>query len=332
MRLPRFEYFEPRTIEEACALLLKTDAKILAGGTELLVHMKQRTLSPEALVNIKSIPGLRLIEETTDGGLSIGAATPLRVVATSPLVRGRFGLLAQAATAVGKPRIPEMATIGGNVCLDSRCFYFNQSRLWKQAVPRCYKDGGDVCHVVKGSDRCNALFVADTVPALIALGAEVTIVGADGEKQTALEDFYTKDGARVNLLQPGQLLTHVKLPAPPPANWGGVYLKHSLREAIDFAVVGVGVTLTWEPENGRCRDVRMVLGAVATGPLRAMEAEVTLRNQAIDADLLAAAARIAVKEARPLTHLGVSATHKRRLIETLTRRALTEAWHQAAWA
>jgi 4-hydroxybenzoyl-CoA reductase subunit beta len=331
MRLPRFEYFEPATIEEACALLSRPETRVLAGGTELQVHMKQKTVTPKALVNIKHIPGLDHIEQSDDGGLSIGAATSLRSVATSPLVRARFGMLAHAAASVGKPRIPETATIGGNICLDSRCFYYNQTRLWKQSLARCHKDGGEVCHVVKGSDHCNALFVADTAPALIALGAEVTMTASDGERQVPLEDFYTGDGAQVNQLRPGEVLTWVKLPAPPRHN-GSIYLKYSLREAIDFAVVGVAVTIGLEPEGGVCRQARIVLGSVATGPLRPTDAEAALRGKAIDSDLLATAVRLAVKGAHPVNHLGVSATYKRGLIETLTRRALEEAWRQAASA
>lgn len=331
MRLPRFEYLEPATVEEACSLLLQAETRVLAGGTELLVHMKQRTVTPRALVNIKRIPGLDRIERIEDGGLSIGAATSLRSVATSPLVQDRFGVLAQAAASVGRPRIPEMATLGGNICLDGRCFYYNQTRLWKQSLPRCYKDGGVVCHVVKGSAHCNALFVADTVPALIALGAEVTIATSDGDRRLPLEEFYTGDGARVNQLRPGELLTRVTLPAPAPRA-ASLYLKYSLRAAIDFAVVGIAVTITADQEGPVCRDARIALGSVATGPLQATAAEAALRGKTVDADLLATAARLTVKEARPVNHLGVSAACKRKLIETLTRRALSEVWRLAASA
>jgi 4-hydroxybenzoyl-CoA reductase subunit beta len=329
MRLPRFEYLRPETIEQACALLLQVDAKVLAGGTELLVHLKQKTVTPRVLVNIKSIPHLAHIERTDDGGLSIGAATTLRELAASELVRDRFGMLAQAAASVGRPRIPNMATIGGNICLDSRCFYYNQSHLWKQSVTACYKDGGGLCHVVRGGDHCNALFVADTVPALIALRAMATITDAAGESQIALEDFYTGRGERVNLLRPGQLLTRVRLPAPSPRS-ASIYLKYSPREAIDFAVVSVAVTITVEPRGGACREARIVLGSVATGPLRALEAEALLKDKALEEGLLETAARLTAKQARPITHLGISAGHKRAMIETLTKRAVRQAWERAA--
>lgn len=329
MRLPRFEYFEPTTVEEACALLVRPGARALAGGTELLVDLKQKTIAPEALVNLKRIPRLDGIAPGEAGGLFIGAATTLRAVATSPLVKDRCPLLAKAAASVGRPRIPEMATIGGNLCLDSRCFYHNQSQQWKRSLPACHKDGGDQCHVVKGSDACHALFVADTAPALMALGAVVTISSADGERQVPLEDFYTGKGEQVNVLRPGQLLTQIQIPALPPHS-GGAYLRHSLREAIDFAIVSAGVVLTVDPSSGSCQDMRIVLGSVAGGPFRAVEAESALRGKALDDQAVETAAKLAAKEARPLSQLGVPGAYKRKVIETLVARAAQQAWQQAA--
>jgi 4-hydroxybenzoyl-CoA reductase subunit beta len=328
MRLPRFEYFEPKTLEEACTLLSQPDTRVIAGGTELLVTLKQGTIAAKALVSVRSLPHLSGVAAIEEGGLRIGAATTLRAVATSPLVRDRFGMLAKAAASVGKPRIPEMATLGGNICLDSRCFYYNQSLLWKRPLPACHKDGGALCHVSKGSDHCQALFVADTVPALIALGARVTVADVDGDTQTPLEDFYTGKGDRVNMLRPGLILTQILVPPPPPHS-GGVFLKHSLREAIDFAVTSAGVVITVGPQDGLCHDARIVLGSVSTGPLRALDAEAALRGRVLDEGLVETAAGLASKEARPLAHLGVSAAYKRRVIETLTKRAVRQAWQQA---
>lgn len=328
MPLPRFEYYEPKTIKEACSLLSQAETKLIAGGTELLVSMKQKTMTPKALVSIKNIPHLNYIERKEDEGLSIGPATTLYTVATSSIVRERFSILAQAAASVGKPQIPNMATLGGNICLDSRCFYYNQSRLWKQSHPACHKDGGGVCYTVKGSDHCSALFVADTVPALIALGAKLIIADADGEKQIPMEEFYTGKGERVNLLKSGQVLTQIQVPAP-PFHSGGVYLKYNLREAIDFAVVGIGVVITLKPGDEICRDAKVILGSVATSPIRAIEAEAAIRGRALDDKLVGTVAQLTLKEAHPITHLGISAGYKRKIIETLTKRAVIQAWQQA---
>lgn len=328
MRLPRFEYYEPGTIKEGCTLLSQPGTKLLAGGTELLVNLKQRTVTPKALVNIKRIPRLNYIEHKEDEGLDLGPLAILSAVAASPIVRERFSILAQAAASVGKPQIPNLATLGGNLCLDNRCFYFNQSYLWKQSRPACHKDGGNLCHVVKGSDHCHALFVADTVPALIALGAEVTITSTSGKKQIPLEKFYTGKGERVNLLQPGQMVTRVQVPVIPPFS-GGVYLKHSLREAIDFAIVGIGVVITLEPGKEVCRDARIVLGSVASGPVRAVEAEAAIRGKALDDALVETAAKLTLKAVHPITQLGFSAAYKRKIVETLTKRAVRQAFRQA---
>jgi 4-hydroxybenzoyl-CoA reductase subunit beta len=329
MRLPRFEYLQPETTKDASALLAQPGTKAMAGGTELLVKLKQNTVEAGAIVDLKRLPGLDQIEQAEDGALRIGATTALRTVATSPLVRERCGLLAIAAASVGRPRIPYMATIGGNLCLDSRCFYHNQSRLWKQSLPSCYKEGGDLCHVAKGSSHCNALFVADTVPALLALGAEATLIAADGEARVPLQDFYSGQGRQVNVLRPGQILTQIRVPALPP-HCGTAYLRHGLREAIDFAVASAGVLITADPRDGSCRDVRIVLGSVSTGPLRANGAEATLKGKTLDEALVATAAALAAEEAHPLGHLGISAAYKRRLIAVLTKRAVHEAWRQAA--
>ncbi len=147
MRLPRFEWLEPGTVKEACSLLSDEETKPIAGGTDLLVAMKQKSVTPRALVNIKRIPNLDYIDYKEGEGLRIGALATLHAIETSPIIRDRFGILAQAASSIGTAQVSSMATLGGNICLDSRCFYYNQSHLWKQSYATCYKDGGDVCHV-----------------------------------------------------------------------------------------------------------------------------------------------------------------------------------------
>jgi len=329
--LPRFEYFEPETSKEDCSVLLQEGTKPIAGGTDLLVVMKQKVVTPKALVNIKRIPNLNYIDYKEGEGLRIGALTTVHDAATSPIVKQRFNPLSQAAASVGTTQVSSLATLGGNVCLDSRCFYYNQSHLWKQSRPACYKDGGSVCHVAKGSDRCLALFVADTVPALIALGAVVRIAGPDGEKQIALEKFYTDRGEKVNLLQPGQVLTEIRVPKPPP-NTGGVYLRYSLREALDFAVVGIAAIISLQPGDGVCKDARIVFGSVASSPVRAVGAEKVIKANQLDDRLLEDVEQAVLKEVHPITHMGIPASYKRKVIGALTKRAVRQAWQQAKLA
>ena len=329
MRLPRFDYLAPETVQEACTLLARPGARPTAGGTELLVKLKQGTITADSLVTLKHICNLDGIRPGSDGGLIIGAMATLRSVATSPLVQEHFALLATAASTVGRPRLPYMGTLGGNLCLDSRCFYHNQSALWKQSLSACYKDGGDRCHVVKNSDHCNALFVADTAPALIALGAEVTLASVEGEARLPLTDFYSGTGEPVNVLTQGQVLTQIELPAM-PTHSAGVYLRHSPRKAIDFAVVSAAVVLSIDPGEGSCSDARIVLGSVGPAPRRAIVAEETLRGKLLNEALVGSAAAVAAEEARPLGHLGFTASYKRTLVLALVRRALLQAWQEAA--
>jgi 4-hydroxybenzoyl-CoA reductase subunit beta len=329
MRLPSFNYLQPRTVPEACALLAQPGAKAMAGGTDLLVKLKQGTLTAQTIVSLQSIPQLDVIQPGTDGELVIGALATLHAVANSPLVQERCALLATAAGCVGRPRLPYMGTLGGNLCLEGRCFYYNQSTLRKQPVAPCYKNGGDRCHVAKGSDHCNALFVADTAPTLVALGAEVTIASADGETRLPLADFYPGTGEPVNVLAAGQMLTQVRVPAR-PAHGAGVYLRHSPRQAIDFAVVSAAVVLQFDPADGACAEARIVLGSVAPSPLRTTEAEAVLVGRHRDDDAARAAAVAAAKQARPLGHLGFSSTYKRALIQALVTRAVMQAECEAA--
>ncbi len=330
MHLPKFEYFEPETTKEACSLLQKyqDDARVIAGGTDLLVHLKHKTTTPRVMVNIKRISELDYIDSDKDEGPSIGALTTIHTVSTSPVVKERFGMLAQAAASIGTPQIRHTATLGGNICLDSRCFYYNRSQLWRQARPACYHTGGNVCHVAPKSDRCCALFVADTVPALIALGAEVTLAGTDGDKSITLEEFYTGRGEKVNTLPPGQVVTGIRV-STLPTHSGGVYLKYRVREAIDFPVVGVAAVITLKPGDGVCHYARIVLVGVASGPVIAVETEGVLKGREIDEKLIECAGQAVLKEVHPITHMGIPAGYKRRLVETLTKRAVMQAWQQA---
>ena len=329
MPLPSFDYLQPQTVVEACTLLAQPGTKAMAGGTDLLVKLKQGTIAAQTVVSLKNIPGLNLVEPGADGGLVLGALATLHSVATSPLVRERCALLATAAGSAGRPRVPYMGTLGGNLCLEGRCFYYNQSAQWKQSVLPCYKNGGDRCHVAKGSEHCNALFVADTAPALVALDAELTVASAQGETRLPVAALYPGTGEPTNSLAAGQVLTQVRVPTL-PAHSAGVYLRYSPRQAIDFAVVSAAVVLRLDPAAGTCSQARIVLGSVGPGPLRAGDAEALLTGRRLDETVARAAAAAAAAQARPLGHLGFSAGYKRTLIQTLVTRAVLQAWQEAS--
>ena len=287
MQLPKFTYFTPATIEDASSLLLKYrgEARVLAGGTDLLVKMKNRRMLPSCLINIKSIPDLDYIRVDEQNALHIGALVTLEPIKNSPVVQQKFSVLAQAAGAVGSTAIRNVATIGGNLC--------------------------------------NASPSADTAPALLAIGAKVTLASPDGKRTMALADFFTGPGNTV--LQPGEILIEIEVPHP-PAKSAGVYLKHSLRQ-MDIAAVGVAVTVVLHGET--CADVRIIMGAVAPTPLRASKAEAVVRGKIPNQDLVRLAGEIAAGEAHPIDDIRSSAAHRREVTGMLVAQAIEQAIDRA---
>ena len=280
-RLKKFVYIRPESVTEACAVLQEagSTARVLAGGTDVLVAMKEKGLSLASLVDIKGLTELMGIKEV-NGGLKIGALTTLHEVEISPLVMRKFPAVAVAAGSIGSLQVRNRGTLGGNLC--------------------------------------NAAPSADSAPVLIAYGALANICGSQGERQIPLQEFFQGPGK--TSLASGELLASIVLPAYAPRT-GGAYLKYGPREAMDIAIVGVGVTLGLD-ETGTCREAKIVLGSVAPTPMRAIEAEKTLIGQKIDVDIIAKAAAIAGSEAKPISDQRSSAEYRKELVIVLTRRAI----------
>jgi carbon-monoxide dehydrogenase medium subunit len=276
----RFEYFEPTSLPEAVALLgrFQGRAQPLAGGTDLLVELKEHLRSADCVVNIKKIPGIDQLTFDSVDGLYIGALVTAREIEVSPITIEHYPSLVQAARELGSIQVRNRATIVGNVC---------------RASPS-----------------------ADTLPPLIADGAEVTIHGPHGHKTLLLEEFFTGPGKTV--LKYDELVTAIRVPAPPP-HTGKVYIKHGRRKAMELATVGVAVTLT--PEG----DIRIVLGAVAPTPIRARQAEGLLRGRKLDDARIERAAQAAAEEARPISNVRAGAEYRREMVRVLTRRAILRA-------
>ncbi len=279
----RFNYLEPATVEEAVSLLGKYDgkAKVVAGGTDLLVQIRDKLIAPEYVVDIGYISGLDYIDYNETQGLRIGALTTIRAIEKSSKICQVYPAISQAAGLLGSMAIRNVATIGGNLC--------------------------------------NAAPSADTAPALIGLSAKGKIIGPDGEKFVSLEEFFTGPGCIV--CEPGELLVEVQVPVPPPGT-KGVYLKHG-RSAIDLATVGVAVIMTLEP-GVVCRDVKIVLGAVAPTPMRAKKAEEILRGKKVEPALIEKSAQVAADEARPITDVRASAEYRKEMVKVYTRRAIAQ--------
>ena len=283
VNVPAFAYLQATTLEEACDLLAehRSEGKVLAGGTDILVKMKHRRELPSYLVNIKGIPGLDYIEYEPGEGLRVGPLTTIESLKRSAIVRKRYAVLHQAAAYMATVAIRNRATLAGNIC--------------------------------NGSPS------AETAPALIVSGAKVRIIGPDGERIVAVEDFFTGPGGTV--LEPDEIAAEIQVPEP-QAGSAGVYEKHSLRR-MDVAMVGVAVLVV--PDVDVCGEIKIALSAVAPTPLRARKAEHVLRGLAPTKSLVAAAARAAAEESRPITDIRGSSDSRRKIVEELTAQVIRQA-------
>ena len=214
MRLPRFEYVKPDGLQEVLDILQGHGKKaaILAGGSDLLVNMKYMVVQPERVVSIKALPELDYIDSDKKEQVEIGASVTLSAIADNTDIAGQFPAFSEAVGSVASKHIRNTATIGGNICLDNRCWYYNQSKLWRESREVCFKLRGRVCHAIKGSDRCHAINSSDTVPVLIALGARVKVIKKGGERVIPLKDFFVDNGAKPTVLEPDEMVASLIIP------------------------------------------------------------------------------------------------------------------------
>src|SRR3954468_5198910 len=265
MSLSEFQLARPRNLPGALAYLADhaVNIRVLAGGTDLLPSMRQKLFEPEHVLDLRQIPELKGICETKQG-IEIGALTTLHEIEHSALLRERYPVLVEAARTVASPLIRHMGTIGGNICLDTRCLWYNQSLAWRKSCGFCIKKDGDLCHVAPGGTKCWAAFSADTPAALLCLDAEIEIVSGAGTRRISLQDFYTGLGDNYRKLQPDELVTRVILPVA-SAGYRGAYRKLRIRGSIDYPLAGVAVVM--KKSNGHVEDLRIGITAVNPAPL-----------------------------------------------------------------
>jgi 4-hydroxybenzoyl-CoA reductase subunit beta len=324
LSLPEFQLLRPRTVEEAVELLTQHDgnAQLVAGGTDLIPSLRQGLFAPGYVVDIRGVHELRGIWTGPDGGLQIGALTTLTEIEHSPLVRQLYPVLCQAAKTVASPVLRNMGTLGGNICLDTRCLWYNQSLTWRKACGFCIKKDGDLCHVAPGGAKCWAAFSGDTAPALLCLNAEIEIAGARGARRLPLQDFYTNVGDARMKLEKNELLTRVFLPTA-SAGWHGAYRKLRIRGSIDYPLAGVAVAL--KRNNGHIEDARLAITAVNPAPLLVPAAGELLKGKRVDEELATAVGDLAAKTAKPLTTSALTPEYRREMVRVFTKRAVLEA-------
>jgi 4-hydroxybenzoyl-CoA reductase subunit beta len=328
LRLPPFELRSPGTVAEAAAMLAGEGpgTRLVAGGTDLWPNMKRRHQHARTVIRLMAIPELSGIANGgPEGELRIGATTLLDGVARSPVVRERYPALARAVASISSPPLRNMGTIGGNLCLDTRCTYYNQTEDWRRSIDYCMKEAGTVCWVAPSSPRCWAHSASDSAPMLCALGARVRLASSGGDRVVAVADLFRDDGIDYLAKRPDEILTEILLPAESSSGHvRSAFWKLRRRGSIDFAVLSVAVALRLDP-GGRVDGARIWLGAVGSSPAEAVDAADALRGQVLDEVSIARAAGLARKVARPMDNTDFQAQWRGKMVEVYTSAALREA-------
>jgi 4-hydroxybenzoyl-CoA reductase subunit beta len=334
LSLPQFKLLRPRTLDDAITLLATrgnggvaagdspmSTVRIVAGGTDLIPSMRQKLFEPQYVLDIRHIAELKGIRQQ-GSCVEIGALTSLTTIEHSIFLQKRYPVLTEAAATVASPLLRNMGTIGGNICLDTRCLWYNQSLTWRKGCGFCIKKDGNLCHVAPGGTKCWAAFSGDTPPALLCLDAEIEIASAAGLRRMPLRDFYTNDGVAYRNLQPNELVTRVFLPES-SADYRGIYRKLRVRGSIDYPLAGVAVVI--KRSNGHITEARVAVTAVNPAPRLVKGASELLEGKVIDEALAEAVGDLAAKTAKPLTTSALTPEYRREMIRVFTKRAVLAA-------
>lgn len=322
LRLHSYAYDRPTSLEEALRIIAANPgaAMPIAGGTDLMPNMKHQLFTPKRLVALRQIPELHGIR-VENGELVIGAAETLTAISRHPLVLQHAPSLARAAGLVAGPQLRNMGTIGGNLCLDTRCTYYNQTYFWREALGFCLKKDGEVCHVTKVGKKCVAAHSADTPPVLMTLGASVDLASAEGQRSLAVADFYVADGIENTLRGWNELVTRVRVPLP-AAGTRAAYVKLRQRASIDFPLLSIAVAGDFEGDV--VRDLRIVVTALGARPRQLNGLEKIAAGQRLTAEVVDAVTERAFAQCHPLENIIVDPEWRRAMVPVYVRRALVE--------
>ncbi len=315
LRLPFFTYLQPKSLAEA--LRMKSDAgpdgMFVAGGTDLYPNMKRRHQEPRVVISLMGIPELRTMERE-----KVGTCVTLSALSNIPSFQ--HSAVGTAARLVSTPLLRNMGTLGGNLCLDTRCNYYNQSYEWRKSIDFCMKKDGHICWVAPSSPRCWAVSSSDVAPVMVAIGAEYRLMGPQGERVVPAGRFYQNDGINYLTKQSDEILVDVRLPAP--NGWDAVYHKLRRRGAFDFPVLGVAAWVQWKGKN--VVTARIVLGGVASYPQEVPEAGAALHGAPLSDESIAAAAEAAYRPSKPMDNTDFDLSWRKQMTRVYVARALQE--------
>ncbi len=324
MHLPHFEITNARTLDDALSVLSDHEDRIMikAGGTALIPAMKLGLANPDRVLNISTISGLDQINRHEEGIISIGANTSLFQIRHSPIIKENFPALVEAVESVSSPPLHHSSTIGGNICQDCRCIYYNQSRTWRALRPKCFKAGGRLCHAVPDAGRCSAVYKGDLAPILISLNASVVLASGKGTRKIPLSEFFTGNGIRPNILGLTEILTEILIPKPKSRSRSAVE-KVRIRSSLDYAIATGGVTVCTDSE-GKCTDCKIVLGALGPGPIEATEAEKIIIGTIPDKEICRRVAKEVINKIHPVANTESTPEHRMKLAEFIILRCLSK--------
>lgn len=324
MRLPPFQYLAPKTLLEATHMLADVgpEAMVVAGGTDLYPKMKRRQMTPKTVIGLRLLPELRQVQAQEDGSLSLGANIILSEAEKHPLLWASHPVLAKAIETISTPPLRNMGTLGGNICLDTRCNYYDQNYEWRKSIDFCMKKDGAICWVAQSSKTCLAVTSTDTAPVLVALGAKFKLVSKQGERFVEAKDFYQNDGIHYLKKNPNEILAEIHLP-PRESTRIATYWKLRRREAFDFPILGVAASLK-KNANNICEDLNLVIGGVASAPLEMQKAQDYLIGKELIEMHLREAAKIAWNQIRPMNNTDFEPIWRKEVSQTYVFRALKE--------
>jgi len=327
LRLPKFALEEPTTLDAALTLLRdEPTARVIAGGTDLVPNMKHQLFEPKLVISLAQIEELRGIRADDDGAVTIGAMTRLDEVAQSSELACRTPALQQAASLIAGPQLRSMGTLGGNVMLDTRCQWYNQTYFWRKALGFCLKKDGTVCHVVQGGQKCVAAASNDSAPALMTLGAKLVFANAGGTRELAIDELWKGDGIFNKVAERDEILTRIRIPAR--TRHVGAYGKLRDRGSIDFPLLGVAVRLDVD-EHSAVTDADVVTVALAARPVRVKRAALDLIGSKLGSPeferAVEAVAELAHKQCKPLPNIPGDHEYRRAMVPVYVRRTLLAA-------
>ena len=323
LTLPAFEWLHPAHLPEALEHLAAhgRESLALAGGTDAVPNLKHRLHEPRWIVHLAGLEELRFVREQ-EGALELGPLVTLAEIARHPMIRRELPSLARAASLVASPQIRNMGTLGGNLCLDTRCTYYNQTYFWREALGFCLKKSGTVCHVVPQGRRCVAAHSSDVAPALISLGASLEIAGADRRRVLPVDEFFVGDGVHNNVLEPGELVVRILVPASARGR-AAAYQKLRPRGAIDFPMLSVAFSARLS--HGTCEEARLVVSALGAKPRLIGGLDALVRGRPLDDALAATLAETAHRQCHPLINVPYDHDYRRAMVPVFVRRAVREA-------